>query len=187
MYCIKSTVAVEESIKKSRFVGIMMPCYSANEAYQCLQQYAQQHLNASHIAFAYRIKLSTGIITRFYDAREPSGTAGKPIFQYIEGKNLINLLCLVIRYYGGIKLGAGGLTRAYGNTAKKVIEASQLTPFIEYKKIKLTLNYKQMQSLQYHLKKLEGDIIEQQFTDKINLLIKIPQENVDILNQLFKF
>ena len=187
MYCIKSTVKIEETIKKSRFVGIMMPCYSANEAHQCLQQYAQQHLNASHIAFAYRIKLSTGIITRFYDAGEPSGTAGKPIFQYVEGKNLINLLCLVIRYYGGTKLGAGGLTRAYGNTAKKVIEASQLSPFIEYKKIKLTLNYKQMQSLEYHLKKLDGDIIEQQFTDKINLLIKIPQENVDALSELFNF
>lgn len=187
MYCVKSSVEFEETIKKSRFIGILMPCYSANEAHQHLQQHAQQHLNASHIAFAYRIKLSTGIITRFYDAGEPSGTAGKPIFQHLDGKNLINLLCIVIRYYGGIKLGAGGLTRAYGNTAKKVIEASNVVPFIEYEQIKLELHYNQMQSLEYHLKKLEGEIVEQLFTDKINLLISIPQDNVSDLSKLFEF
>jgi uncharacterized YigZ family protein len=188
MQCIKSSVEVEDVIKKSRFIGIIMPCYSANEAHQYLQQQAQQHLNASHIAFAYRIKLNTGIITRFYDAGEPSGTAGKPIFQHLIGnKDLINLLCIVIRYYGGIKLGAGGLTRAYGNTAKKVIEASHITPFIEYEKIKIELNYNQMQNVEYHLKKLEGEIVEQQFTEKISLLINIPQKNIDALAKLFEF
>ena len=187
MFCVKSTFEFEETIKKSRFIGIIIPCYSANEAHQYLNQQAQCHVNASHLVFAYRIKLTTGIITRFYDDGEPSGTAGKPVFQHLEGKNLINLLCIVIRYYGGIKLGAGGLTRAYSNTAKKVIEASHVTPFIEYEMIKLELNYNKLQSLEYHLKKLDGEIIEQLFTEKIDLIIKIPQANVEALGQLFEF
>ena len=64
-----------------------------------------EHPHANHIAFAYRIKTNEGIIYRFHDAGEPTGTAGKPIFQYIEGKNIINVFIVVIRYFGGVKLG----------------------------------------------------------------------------------
>ena len=127
---------------------------------------------------------------RFHDAGEPSGTAGKPVFQHLEGKNLINVLIVVIRYFGGIKLGAGGLTRAYGNTAKKVIGACTLTEYIDYTEIKLELDYKQMQHFEYQLEKLGGTIMQQDFTEKISLLIKIPVENLSILvehqNQLVK-
>jgi putative IMPACT (imprinted ancient) family translation regulator len=70
-------------------------------------------------------------VCRFYDAGEPSGTAGKPVFKYIEGHDLINILCVVVRYFGGIKLGAGGLTRAYGNTAKLAIAAAAVVEYIE--------------------------------------------------------
>ena len=96
------------------------------EVLQHLKQLHDEHPNASHIAYAYRIKTDHGLIYRFHDAGEPTGTAGKPIFQHIEGKELINLLIAVIRYFGGVKLGAGGLTRAYGNTAKQVIEAAEI-------------------------------------------------------------
>jgi putative IMPACT (imprinted ancient) family translation regulator len=72
------------------------------------------------------------IIYRFNDAGEPTGTAGKPIFQYLEGKDIINALILVIRYFGGVKLGAGGLTRAYGHMAKQVIEVNSLKKKLDY-------------------------------------------------------
>jgi uncharacterized YigZ family protein len=123
---------------------------------------------------------------KFHDAGEPSGTAGKPVYQHLEGKNLVNVLCVVIRYFGGIKLGAGGLTRAYGNTAKKVIEASQITEYIEYAEVQLELEYKQMQLLKYQLEKLDGMILKQDFSENINLIIKIPKKNLDILTEKFK-
>lgn len=187
MQCIKVSIEVEDIIKKSRFLAISIPCQTENESLQHLKKIQQQHPNASHIVFAHRIKTTTGIHYRLHDAGEPSGTAGKPVFQHLEGKNLINIMIVVIRYFGGIKLGAGGLTRAYSHAAKKVIEASIVTEYIEYKTIQLELNYKQMQNFEYQLKKLAGKIINQNFSDNINLMIEIPEKNVATLARLFSF
>ncbi len=186
MHCVKTKVTIEDTIKKSRFIGILTPCLSEQEVLNHLNHFHHQHPNASHIVFAYRIKSAKGIVMKFHDAGEPGGTAGKPVYQHLEGKDLINVLCVVIRYFGGIKLGAGGLTRAYGNTAKKVIVASQITEYIEYAEVQLELEYKQMQLLEYQLKKLDGVILEQKFSENISLLVKIPDKNLAILAEKFE-
>ena len=185
MYCVKSVHTIEDSIKKSRFIGVIAPCTSENQAMLHLKQLYREHPNASHIAFAYRIKTDSGIIYRFHDAGEPAGTAGKPIYQHIEGKDLINVLIAVTRYFGGVKLGAGGLTRAYGNTARQAIEAADLGAYVERVDIRLTLDYKQMQPLDYLLKKLDGQIVEQDFAGQIKLLIRLPATHVSTLRQSF--
>lgn len=185
MHCVKSKLTIEDTIKKSRFIGVIVPCASENEALLNLKQLQAEHPNANHIAFAYRIKTGHGLVCRFYDAGEPAGTAGKPIFQHLEGKQLINLLIAVIRYFGGVKLGAGGLTRAYGNSAKSAIEAAEIYPYVELTTLRLTLAYNQMQPLGYQLKKLDGRIVEQDFAEQVSLLIQLPADNVDTLLQSF--
>ncbi len=185
MQCIRSPYSIEELIKKSRFIGFLTPCSNESEVNQTLRQLHLDHPNASHITFAYRIKTDNGFISRFNDAGEPSGTAGKPIFQHLEGKELINVLLAVIRYFGGIKLGAGGLTRAYGNTAKQALEMAQFYPYVEFVVRQLTLDYKQLPNFEYQLKKFEGDIIEQVFAEQIRLTIKLPKENFSALSKLF--
>ncbi len=176
MYCIKEVIRTEEVIKKSRFIGIVIPCSSEQEIMHALNQLHQEFSDASHIVYAYRILTDKGFISRFSDAGEPSGTAGKPIFQHIEGKDLINVLIVVVRYFGGIKLGAGGLTRAYSNSAKKSLENSTLTPYVITVDLNVELDYKQMQPFEYQLKKLDGQIIEQNFSDVIQLKIRIPAD-----------
>ncbi len=186
MFCLKSAHSSEEIIKKSRFIGVLTPCNSENEVIACLQRLHGEHSAASHIAFAYRIKTNNGFISRFHDAGEPSGTAGKPIFQHLEGKNLMNVLLAVIRYFGGVKLGTGGLTRAYGNAAKHVIENAELYPYIEYVHQHLQIDYKQMQWLAHVLKKLDGEIIDQNFAENVCLTIKLPKENLASFIETFK-
>ena len=181
MYCVKSRQVIEENIKKSRFIGVIVPCASEIEVLQHLKQLHDEHPHASHIVYAYRIKTEHGLIYRFHDAGEPTGTAGKPIFQHIEGKELINVLIAVIRYFGGVKLGAGGLTRAYGNTAKQVIEAAEIGAYVELVTISLTLDYKQMQPLEYLLKKLDGHILKQDFAERVRVVIQLPAEQLDSL------
>ncbi len=171
----------EELIKKSRFIGCIHPCASEREALLFLKSLHEQHPNASHIVYAYRIQSPDGLICRFHDAGEPSGTAGKPIFQHLEGKHLINLVVAVIRYFGGVKLGAGGLTRAYGNIAKDVIERAHIVDFIEMTYLSLTLDYNQLQMLEYQLKKLDGEIIQQDFAEQVRAQIKIPLKNREAL------
>ncbi len=185
MQCIKSTYHIEEIIKKSRFIGVLIPCTNELAIHKNLQLLSLQYQDASHITYGYRIKTESGFISRFHDAGEPSGTAGKPIFQHIEGKDLINVLLAVIRYFGGTKLGAGGLIRAYGNTAKQVIEGAVLYPYVEYAEISMVLVYNQIQAFEYYLKKLEGKIINQDFSDVIQLRIKLPKNNLSTLIQAY--
>ena len=175
----------EELIKKSRFIGVISPCGSEREALRLLSRLHQQHPNASHIVYAYRIQSPDGLVCRFHDAGEPSGTAGKPIFQHLEGKQLVNLLLVVIRYFGGVKLGAGGLTRAYGNLAKQVIACADIADYIEFIELQLTLDYSQLQALEYQLKKLDGIIIGQDFSDNVRVRVKIPKQNADALAAIF--
>lgn len=185
MFCVKSQQSVEDIIKKSRFIGVIAPSISEVEVMQVLRQLHAGHPSASHIAFAYRIKTDHGIIYRFHDAGEPTGTAGKPIYQHLEGKDLINVLVAVIRYFGGIKLGAGGLTRAYGGTAKLVIDAQELVPYIERVIVALRLEYSQIQPLEYLLKKIDGQIVEQVFEGQVKMLVSIPASELETLAQAF--
>ena len=185
MYCVKSGQVVEEFIKKSRFIGVIAPCTSVADALHQLKQLHDEHPDASHIVYAYRIKTDDGLIYRFHDAGEPTGTAGKPIFQHIDGKELVNLLIAVVRYFGGVKLGAGGLTRAYGNIAKLAIDAAEIGAYIEWADIRLTLDYRQMQALEYLLKKLDGRIVQQEFTEQVRLVVQLPAEQVSTLLQSF--
>ena len=176
MFYVTESNTYEESIKKSRFISVMLPCASEQVVVQQFKTLQAEHPHANHIAFAYRIKTNDGIIYRFNDAGEPTGTAGKPI---------INGLILVIRYFGGVKLGAGGLTRAYGHMAKQVIEASTLHAYIEMATLRFTLDYEKFQSFEYTLKKLQGQIIEQDFAGQIHLKVTLPAEKQRELENQF--
>lgn len=174
MYCISTQHTIEQTLSKSRFIGVIVPCVNEREVLRALQQVHADHPTASHIAYAYRLKADNGLVYRFHDAGEPTGTAGKPIFQHIDGKELVNVCIAVIRYFGGIKLGAGGLTRAYGNTAKLAIAAADVYPYVENVNVQLLLDYSKMQALAYLLKKLDGQIVQQDFAAQIHLRVQLP-------------
>lgn len=176
----------EYEIKKSRFIGVAMPCDSEQSALKQLRQLAGQHPSANHLAFAWRIRAPEGFITdRFFDAGEPSGTAGRPILAPLQGGDLINTVVAVIRYFGGIKLGTGGLTRAYGNAAKLAIDAAEKLPWVEMAQFKLQIDYSQLQMLEYQLKQLHGRIIDQQFTDTVTVIIELPAEHSGSIKEQF--
>ena len=185
MQCVKSPINIEEIVKKSRFIGLIYPCMSEVEVASYLNALHAEHSSANHIAFAYRIKTEKGTVCRFHDAGEPSGTAGKPIYNYIEGHDLINVLCVVVRYFGGIKLGAGGLVRAYGNAAKQAIEVAEICEFIELATLQCILDYKQLQQFEYTLKKFSGKIISKDFAGQVKLLIQLPERQADDFLQFF--
>ena len=185
MLYVTESYTFEDSIKKSRFISVIFPCTSDQLVLHQLKTLHAEHPHASHIAFAYRINTHEGIIYRFHDAGEPTGTAGKPIFQYLEGKDIINVLIVVIRYFGGVKLGAGGLTRAYGHMAKQVIEASTLQPYVEMTTLHFTLDYERFQPFDYALKKVNGHIIEQVFAGQIHLTVILPAEKIGELESQF--
>lgn len=105
-------------IKKSKFIAVYYEIDTKEEAIEVLETLKKEHKKARHIPYAYKIDN----VVKKSDDKEPSNTAGTPIYNLIEKNNLNHVFIAVIRYFGGIKLGAGGLTRAYLNTAKEVIK-----------------------------------------------------------------
>ncbi len=185
-YIIKQKQESNYEIKKSRFIASIMPCETEQQAMQQLQYLANQHPNANHLAFAWRIRRKDGsIIERCHDAGEPSGTAGRPILAPLEGQSIINTVIGVIRYFGGVKLGTGGLTRAYGTTAKLAIKQAELYPWVDMIDVQLTIDYSELQPLQYHLKQCDGTISNQVFNERVDLTVHLPATQKELLLQKF--
>ena len=174
----------EQTITKSRFIAMAVPCADEREVTAALRAFAAQHPTAHHLAYAFRLKTEQGIVPRFSDAGEPSGTAGIPVLKLIEGRDLINVCVAVIRYYGGINLGTGGLARAYGGTAKQALEATKTMPFVEMKSYPITITYKQMDMVINALAKCNGNIVTKAFNEQIDLVLSLPvDEAQNFLNR----
>lgn len=110
-------------IKKSKFIASLSPISSVNDAKTFIQQIIESHHKAHHNCFAYRLWTPNGIIHHADDNGEPTGTAGNPILFVLEKQNLINTVVVVTRYFGGVKLGKGGLIRAYSTTTSEALKA----------------------------------------------------------------
>ena len=149
-------------------------CADEREVGAALRAFAAQHPTAHHLAYAFRLNTEQGIVPRFSDAGEPSGTAGMPVLKLIEGRDLINVCVAVIRYYGGVNLGTGGLARAYGGTAKLALDATKSADFVKMQTIQLTINYKQMDAVNHALSKCNGSILDKAFNEQIDLQILLP-------------
>jgi uncharacterized YigZ family protein len=125
-YTLENYNSNEIKIKGSRFIGFCTPVEDRCNAEAFIQQLCKKYHNATHHCFAYRIGLNEKTIFRYSDAGEPSGTAGRPIFEAIDKRSLTNIVCVVIRYYGGTKLGTGGLIRAYGRCTAETLDSGNI-------------------------------------------------------------
>ena len=185
MNCFKSISIQEQTIQKSRFIGYTFIGETKQDILRALQSIAKEHPHASHLAFAYQLKSEHGFEPYYSDAGEPSGTAGKPLLQLIDAHQIVGGGIGVIRYYGGVNLGTGGLTRAYGGTGKLTLTHSVIEPYIEYIKLKLIINYNELDSYVHIIHSMNGSVLNKIFDEKVSLLIKLPQENFDKLKARF--
>lgn len=174
---LKNPISAELVEKNSRFIGIGHPCASRQEFEQIHKSLQDKYSDANHICFAYRI-IDDGVQhIRFSDDGEPSGTAGKPILNHIQGRDLINTAVFVIRYFGGVKLGAGGLVRAYGGAAKEALNIGDILEFVATSEVRFICSYSDQKQVEYYIKQYDGTVIETQFSDKLEYLISVPQVN----------
>ena len=170
-FTIASQVSFEEDIKKSRFQAIAVPV----ENEQVVKDFLETHkdLTTTHQCWAWKI----GHNVRFNDDGEPSGTAGRPILATIEGNELTNILVLVNRWYGGIKLGTGGLVRAYGGCAGQCLLLAEKIELIEKKKVSFACQFNEWSIFQYELNQQQIEF-KQDYTAtgvQVEALLKIHQ------------
>lgn len=138
-----------QTIEKSKFITYLKPCFSEDEYKEYLKTIKKKHYDASHVCSAF---LSDSI-ERSNDDGEPSGTAGVPMMNALKKNGINNAVALVVRYFGGIKLGAGGLIRAYGSSVSECIKNSHFVDDINYNKYELKLSYEQANKINYLLSK----------------------------------
>ena len=174
MNCFKSISIQEQTIQKSRFIGYTFIGDTKQDILRALQSIAKEHPHASHLAFAYQLKSEHGFEPYYSDAGEPSGTAGKPLLQLIDAHQIVGGGIGVIRYYGGVNLGIGGLTRAYGGTGKLALTHSVIELYIEYIKLKLIINYNELDNYIHVIHSMNGSVLDKVFNEKVSLLIKLP-------------
>jgi uncharacterized YigZ family protein len=164
----------QEDIKKSRFLALAAPVESPGQALAFVQDASDPA--ATHNCWAYRI----GQYYRFNDDGEPGGTAGRPILQAIEGQDMDRVAVLVTRWYGGIKLGAGGLVRAYGGTAAECLRRAERVPIIPMATLALSCSFADLALLKARLHELDASIAGETFTSQgADLQLTLPLTRVD--------
>ena len=168
----QNIVTEELIIKKSKFIAKVYYINSKEQAENIIDKVREEYKDARHVVYAYRLK-SSG---KFTDDKEPQGTAGKPIYSLLEKENVINVLLIVIRYFGGILLGAGPLTRAYSTVAKEALTKCEKQKYIEYAEEYRECEYKEEEQILRELR-LEKCIINNIIrTDKVLIEYLKPKE-----------
>ena len=125
--------------KKSEFIGYIAPCTTETEALEFIEEIRKMHRKATHNCYAYILRDNN--IGRHSDDGEPSGTAGAPMFEVLKKEGLTDVCCVVTRYFGGIKLGGGGLVRAYSNGVKIAVEAAKIKVMRPAERLKICIDY----------------------------------------------
>ncbi len=177
----KSTQPIEIKEKNSRFISQCFPVLTKEDAEETVKKLWKIHYDCTHICFAYL--LGEGEITtfRYSDDGEPSGTAGLPIYNEILRKELFNVLVTSVRYYGGIKLGTGGLTRTYGASARAALDSCEIETVIIKKELTLDIPFDFTGIAMSYIGRFEGlEIKSTTYTEKgSSVTVKIPIASVE--------
>ena len=176
LFALAATCRHAEEIKKSRFLAQAAPVADATEALAFVRNVSDPV--ATHNCWAYRI----GQDYRFNDNGEPGGTAGRPILQAIEGQGIDRAVVVVTRWYGGIKLGAGGLVRAYGGTAAECLRRGERRPIVAMARLALHCEFADLALLKARLKDWDAQVDGETFdTGGVLLHISLPATHVDLI------
>lgn len=170
----------EITINKSRFIGYAKPISSEDEAIGFIQEIKTKHKDATHNVYAYVFGEHSNI-QRYSDDGEPSGTAGIPVLEVIKKEELRNVVVVVTRYFGGVKLGVGGLVRAYTKGAKIGLEAGLIVDKILFRKIKVRIDYTLYGKLENELLRLKYIITDVVYDDAVNIVILCETNKFDNL------
>jgi uncharacterized YigZ family protein len=168
------TVSVEIEIKKSRFIAIAVPLESPEQAKSLISQSRKQHPEASHVVHAYVLG-KRGDLFGLSDDREPRNTAGRPVLGVLKGSGITNILVMVVRYFGGTKLGTGGLVHAYSGAAKEVLSCVLVEKLIQKTLFSVNIGYELYEQAKIILSTHHAEILNEVFETSITLTGKLPE------------
>ena len=172
----------EITIEKSVFIGYAKPIKSEEEALEFINEIKKKHKDATHNVWAYTVGKNMNI-QRYSDDGEPQGTAGIPTLEVIKKEDLRDVVVVVTRYFGGTKLGAGGLVRAYTKGAKLGLESGKIIYKVMHQEVKVKIDYTQLGKVQNELMNLGYFIKDTIYEDNVEIVVYSRLEDVDKLSE----
>ena len=179
---IKENSSAEIVEKKSKFIANLFYVETIEDVENRLKEIRKKYYDAKHNCFAFR--LDNEKMSRFSDDGEPSGTAGAPMLNILEGRNLSNVLVIVTRYFGGILLGTGGLVRAYSEATLKAIENSEIVEKVYGNVLNIEIEYKDLDNIKYYLKNENINIDDIVYNEKIIVKIELTDEELEKIKRM---
>lgn len=170
MKTIRSNIYHGRVVNKSRFITFLYKANNLDEVNNYLDDIKKDYKDATHRCYAYIVDN----VKRFNDDGEPGGTAGMPILNVLESNDLNYVLCVVVRYFGGVKLGAGGLVRAYTNSVTSTLSQANIVELQKGYKVKITFNYDLVKSIDNLVK--ETDVLNKEFNELITYELLVDDE-----------
>lgn len=184
MHSIKAEIIEETTIKHSRFISFAKPVFDKESAEGYLKSIKHAHPDANHHCFAYIIG-EDALIQKAEDDGEPSKTAGMPILETLKKNGMTNIIVIVVRYFGGIKLGAGGLIRAYGKAASLALENATKTEPKVLVKVSITVPFDLLGTVEHELESLT-DTIERSYDDRAHFQVTLEEQKVNALESTLR-
>ena len=177
-YIVPFMEAEEEMVeKRSRFIGHIWRVETEEEARALIEATKKKHYDARHNCWCYILR--EGNVLRYSDDGEPQGTAGQPMLNVFLREEVTNVLCVVTRYFGGILLGAGGLTRAYGGTAKLALDAAGISRMRLWSTVAVPCSYSLYERMRLLAESCGGTVTDADFGADIVLTVLLPAEDVE--------
>jgi uncharacterized YigZ family protein len=173
-FTLAGTAESELKVKRSRFVAAAFPVNTVEEAQSRLNEIARRFHDARHVCYGYRLGIANRAVNRKSDAGEPAGTAGEPILAAIAQLDLTDVLVVVVRYFGGVKLGTGGLARAYGQAAEMALTAGGIREVPLGREFNLHFSYSREKTIRHLLEARGGHLVAQDYGPAVAWRIWLP-------------
>ena len=170
--------------RKSKFIGYAFPVETVEEVKPLIDQLKKEHHSARHWCYAYRIGVDK-VVERANDDGEPSNSAGQPILNQIKSKELTNVLVVVVRYFGGVKLGVGGLINAYKTAAQMVLDNAEIIEKIRTKNLQIIFSYDDMNKVMRLIKEHQLTIVKQDLQEKGEIVLSVRLDDYEKIKELF--
>lgn len=181
---LQRAVTAQLEIKKSEFIAYAYPVHTREQAMFHVEQLKVKYPDARHWCWAYIIGDPDNTTSAgFDDDGEPSGTAGRPILNVLQHKSIGNVIIVVVRYFGGIKLGAGGLTRAYAGSAQAVVDQMTLQPYMPMTQVQILANFATESQCRYIVEDLSGTIDNVMYSQHVMLTATIAEHQIQDLKE----
>jgi len=173
-------------IKRSVFLGHAAPASTKDEAEEFIETVRSHYQDANHNAFAYLINDGRNFAVRYDDDGEPKGSAGKPILKVIQNRGLINVVVVVTRYFGGIKLGYGGLVRAYGEAASLAIDDAGTTELYETERFTVSFPYALFHTVREAIEDSGARVVDEEYGELVRFTVEVREGEADRLMELLR-